>query len=80
MTIVVVSHDLASLYVIAEHVLVLQNGGVAFNGPLADLLATRETYLRRFLDRQAEETPAGESAVLALAPKVKAALDAWQGR
>ncbi len=80
MSIIVVSHDLASLSVIADHVLVLHDGGVAFNGPLADLQATRAPYLRRFLDRQAEAPPAGESPVLALAPKVRAALDAWQGR
>ncbi len=80
MTIVVVSHDLASLSTIADHVLVLHDGNVAFNGVQADLHATHDIYLRRFLDRQAEETPTGEPAVLALAPKVRAALDAWQGR
>ncbi len=80
MTIVVVSHDLASLSVIADHVLVLHDGGVAYTGPLSGLQTTRDAYLRRFLDRQAEKAPERETAALALTPKVRAALDAWQGR
>ena len=80
MTTVVVSHDLASLYTIAEHVLVLHNGGVAFNGLPDELAATDDPYLRRFLDRKPEEDIQTNPADLALAPKVRAALDAWLGR
>ena len=80
MTTVVVSHDLASLHTIAEHVLVLHNGGVAFNGLPDELAATDDPYLRRFLDRKPEEDIQTKSADLALAPKVRAALDAWLGR
>ena len=81
MTIVVVSHDLASLHVIADHVLVLHNGGVAFNGSPETLAATADPYLRRFLDRQPEEEDMlNAPADVALAPKVRAALDAWLGR
>lgn len=50
-TIVVVSHDLDSLKTIAEHVVVLHDKRVCFEGPLKKLLATEDTYLRQFLDR-----------------------------
>ena len=80
MTTVVVSHDLASLKTIADHVLVLHNGGVAFNGSPTDLAATRDPYLRRFLDRKPEEDIHSVPADLSLAPKVRAAVDAWLGR
>jgi phospholipid/cholesterol/gamma-HCH transport system ATP-binding protein len=55
MTLVVVSHDLDSMRSIADHVLVLGEGKVLFQGPLAELEATQDEYLRRFLDRQAAE-------------------------
>ncbi len=80
MTIVVVSHDLASLKVIADHVLVLHDKRVAFAGPLEELLHTQDEYLRRFLDRQAESVTAGDSAPLTLNAKVRKALDQWLGR
>ena len=53
MTLVVVSHDLDSMRTIADHVLVLGEGTVLFEGPIAELEATEDDYLRRFLDRQA---------------------------
>ncbi|MBU1230188.1 MAG: ATP-binding cassette domain-containing protein [Proteobacteria bacterium] len=53
MTLVVVSHDLDSMRTIADHVVVLGEGKVLYNGPLAELEATTDEYLRRFLDRQA---------------------------
>lgn len=80
MTIVVVSHDLASLKTIADHVLVLHNGGVAFNGPPDELETTSDDYLRRFLHRQPEEAFDNAPSPVALAPKVREALDAWLGR
>jgi phospholipid/cholesterol/gamma-HCH transport system ATP-binding protein len=55
MTIIAVSHDLASLRAIAGHVLVLADKKVAYNGGLAGLLGTRDAYLRQFLDRQPKE-------------------------
>lgn len=55
MTMVVVSHDLDSMRTIADHVLVLGSGRVLFQGGLAELEATQDEYLRRFLDRRAEE-------------------------
>lgn len=55
MTMVVVSHDLDSMRAIADHVLVLGAGKVLFQGGLAELEATQDEYLRRFLDRKAQE-------------------------
>ncbi len=55
MTLVVVSHDLDSMRTIADHVLVLGEGRVLFQGTRPELEATKDEYLRRFLDRQAAE-------------------------
>lgn len=54
-TIVVVSHDLTSMRTIADHVVVLGEGRVLFDGTQEDLENTEDEYLRRFLDRVAEE-------------------------
>ncbi len=55
-TVVVVSHDLSSLRKLADYVLVLNEGRVAYAGDLAGLEATEEPYLRRFLDRVPDRT------------------------
>jgi len=55
MTMVVVSHDLDSMRAIADHVVVLGDGKVLYNGDREGLEATKDEYLRRFLDRQAAE-------------------------
>lgn len=75
-TIVVVSHDLASVTRIAEHVLVLREGRVLFSGTVAELNASSDAYLRRFMERRAEHG-AERMAVSASAPEVRSALDAW---
>jgi phospholipid/cholesterol/gamma-HCH transport system ATP-binding protein len=80
MTIVVVSHDLASLHTIAEHVLMLHDDGALFSGSPDDLRASPDPYLRSFLNRKPEEDIQNAPADLTLAPKVRAALDAWLGR
>lgn len=80
MTIVAVSHDLASLHTIADHVLMLHDGGVAFNGSPDELRAARDPYLRSFLDRKPNEDIQSAPADLTLNPKVRAALDAWLGQ
>ncbi len=61
MTIVVVSHDLDSLYAIADHVVVLDKGKMLFQGPLAQLRdCCEDPFIRQFLDRQ----PSRESRIL----------------
>jgi phospholipid/cholesterol/gamma-HCH transport system ATP-binding protein len=61
MTIVVVSHDLESLSAIADHVVVLNQGKMLFEGTLPALAGCDDAFIRQFLDRQ----PARESRVLA---------------
>ena len=51
MTIVSVSHDMASVKNIAENVVVLRKGGIGYAGDLAGLEQSADPYLRRFLDR-----------------------------
>lgn len=60
MTIVVVTHDLDSLFSIAEHVVVLQPGKVLFEGSLEGLKTTPDSYIRQFLGRQPGERIAPE--------------------
>ena len=75
MTIVVVSHDLASLRCIADHVLVLREGRAIFSGTLPELEASRDPYLLQVLRREG-----GDEESLADAPadpRVSAALDKW---
>lgn len=60
MTIVVVTHDLESLYTIADHVVVLDKGEMLFSGDLAGLSESTNPYIIRFLDRQ----PTRESHIL----------------
>ncbi|MHC1791066.1 ABC transporter ATP-binding protein [Solidesulfovibrio sp.] len=60
MTIVVVTHDLQSLYAIADHVVVLSDGKMLFEGPLPALAACKEPFIKQFLARQ----PTRESRIL----------------
>ncbi len=76
MTIVVVSHDLESVARIADHVLVLEKGGVVFSGTHAELQASDNPYLRGFMDRRAEKD-AHRMAAAPVDPRVREALDAW---
>jgi phospholipid/cholesterol/gamma-HCH transport system ATP-binding protein len=83
MTIIAVSHDMASLRAIAGHVLVLADKSTVYSGGLAGLLDTDQPYLRQFLDRQpGEEGETLRKARLNLAPAVRErlaeALDSWQ--
>lgn len=59
MTIVVVTHDLQSLFTIAEHVVVLNKGSVIFEGSLEALLQCRDPYIVRFLEREPRKADAG---------------------
>ncbi|QAZ65727.1 ABC transporter ATP-binding protein [Solidesulfovibrio carbinolicus] len=60
MTIVVVTHDLESLYAIADHVVVLSAGRMLFEGPLDRLAASDDPFIHQFLARQ----PSRESRIL----------------
>lgn len=60
MTIVVVTHDLASLYAIADHVVVLNAGRMLFEGTLPALAACDDPFIHQFLNR----LPSRESKVL----------------
>lgn len=75
MTLVVVSHDLASLRAIADYVLVLRDGAAVFAGSLAQLEASPDAYLRQFLRREAGD----ENLDLRQPPNpvVRAALERW---
>ena len=52
-TIVVVSHDLGSLFNIADRAIVLHERRAIYNGPPDDLKTSDDPYLRRFLNRKA---------------------------
>lgn len=52
MTIVVVSHDLSSMQKIADHVLLLNQGRVAFAGSKADVWKSEDAYVKDFLERK----------------------------
>ncbi len=54
MTMVVVSHDLQSLECIADHVLVLHNKALVFNGSWEELKNTDDEYLQVFLSRHTD--------------------------
>lgn len=69
-TIVVVSHDLTSMRAIADHVVVLGEGRVLFDGTLEALEHTEDAYLRRFLDRIAEERTTPRLTVPQLDPSM----------
>jgi phospholipid/cholesterol/gamma-HCH transport system ATP-binding protein len=55
MTIVVVTHDLASLFLVADFVHMIDDGRLLYSGPLEGLKAATHPRIRQFLDRQSEE-------------------------
>ena len=75
MTMVVVSHDLASLRRIADYALVLRDGKAVFSGTLAELEASGDEYIRQFLSRN----PGPEELDFQQPqnPAVLAALEKW---
>jgi phospholipid/cholesterol/gamma-HCH transport system ATP-binding protein len=60
MTIVVVTHELASVFAIADYVIMLDKGQVLFFGPLEDLKASDHPRIKQFLDRRWEEEEMSE--------------------
>lgn len=75
MTLVVVSHDLASVERIADYVLVVKDGGAIFTGTPAELHASADPYLKQFLAR--EPGPVDLDLQIPPNPEVTAALDRW---
>ncbi|MDR1489158.1 MAG: ATP-binding cassette domain-containing protein [Desulfovibrio sp.] len=65
MTIVSVSHDLASVRAVADHVIVLRDKAIAYSGALEDLEGSDDPYLRRFLDRVPQGRAASDDPRLA---------------
>lgn len=75
MTIVTVSHDLASLKKIADYVLVLGEGRALFQGSLESLLHSDDSYIREFLNRDPGELDA--NFAVPRNPQVAKALERW---
>ncbi|MCA1986928.1 MAG: ABC transporter ATP-binding protein, partial [Desulfovibrio sp.] len=55
MTIVVVTHDLDSMFTIAQHVVALHAGELVFQGSVDALKASHNAFLQQFLARQPGE-------------------------
>lgn len=70
MTVVVVSHDLASMKTIADYVVVLGEGKTLFKGDKNDLMNTTDPFLRQFLDRQGKDRVASRLTMAPLDPSV----------
>ncbi len=78
MTIVVVSHDLQSLWTIADRVLVIRDGRSLFCGTPDEMRRSEDPYLVRFLGREADpEEERGGGGNPGMAPEVRRLLDAW---
>ena len=66
MTIVVVTHELPSLFLIAEKVVMLDKGKVVVAGTLNDLRASTDERVQQFLERRPAADVEGEDEVLRL--------------
>jgi phospholipid/cholesterol/gamma-HCH transport system ATP-binding protein len=55
MTIIVVTHELPSVFMIADYVIMLDAGEAIFSGTLDELKASDNTKIRMFLERQPEK-------------------------
>ena len=75
MTLIVVSHDLASVRRIADYVLVLREGTACFTGTSAEFEESRDPYILQFLNREPGST--SDDFKLAPNPEVQAALEKW---
>ncbi|MBG0790672.1 MAG: ATP-binding cassette domain-containing protein [Desulfovibrionaceae bacterium] len=70
MTMVVVTHDLASMRSLADHVVILGEGHCLYEGSIDDLEKTQDPYLRHFLDRKTEERDAPRLTLPPLDPSM----------
>ncbi|MGC2294576.1 MAG: hypothetical protein WA450_21675, partial [Candidatus Acidiferrales bacterium] len=59
-TIVVVTHELASAFLIADRMIVLDKGVIVANGTTKELQASQQPRVRQFLDRVPEPELTGE--------------------
>lgn len=75
MTLVIVSHDLASLKRIADYVLVLGQGSALFAGTLEELEKSNDSYIRQFMRRQA--TTESLAKTEPPNPVIRKALEKW---
>jgi phospholipid/cholesterol/gamma-HCH transport system ATP-binding protein len=64
MTIVVVTHELPSLFLIAEKVVMLDRGKVLLAGTLGELEGSRDERVRQFLERRPAPEAEDEDEVL----------------
>ncbi len=55
MTIVVITHELSSIKLIADRIVYLKDGGVHFHGPLDEALSSSDPTLHAFFHRSAED-------------------------
>ncbi|NJD55954.1 MAG: ABC transporter ATP-binding protein [Nitrospirae bacterium] len=55
MTIVVVTHELPSVFTIADHIIMLDKGDILFAGTLEGLRASDHPRIRMFLERKSEQ-------------------------
>ena len=55
MTIVVVTHELPSVFAIADYVIMLDKGEVLFSGTLEELRKSEHPRIKMFLERKPEE-------------------------
>ncbi|BCS88705.1 ABC transporter ATP-binding protein [Pseudodesulfovibrio sediminis] len=70
MTMVVVTHDLASMRALADHVVILGEAKCLFQGSLEELEVTTDPYLRNFLDRTTDERDAPRLTLPPLDPSM----------
>ena len=81
MTIISVSHDMASVKNIADHVLVLHKRTLAYAGDMAGLESSADPYLRLFLDRKAARQEGQNDPRLTLSEETRKimhqSLDTW---
>jgi phospholipid/cholesterol/gamma-HCH transport system ATP-binding protein len=54
MTIIVVTHELASAFLIADRILLIDRGHILAAGPAKEIQESRQARVRQFLDRVAD--------------------------
>jgi phospholipid/cholesterol/gamma-HCH transport system ATP-binding protein len=67
MTIVVVTHELPSLFMISDHVIMIDRGEAIFSGRLDDMKQSEDPRIRMFLERRPEEETPSEDYLRVLA-------------